>query len=160
MAVATPAVADDLIEAATRSGKLGMLLQLIRASSYAETLKSGGPFTIFAPSDNFGFMEIEDSSLFDVLLVDANQRERFLSFHIVPGKVISGDLNFGTLTTALPGATLTILRGPDGTVEVLGQHQGGPRRNGGRIIDADIEASNGIIHVINSILLPPQQRAF
>jgi uncharacterized surface protein with fasciclin (FAS1) repeats len=159
-ALATPALADDLFQVAAANGNLGMMMQLIRASSYAEKLKTGGPFTIFAPSDNFGFMEIEDSSLFDELLVDADRRERFLSFHIVPGKVTSAELNFGTLATALPGATLTILRRPDGTIQVLGQHQGGPRPNGGRIIDADIEASNGVIHVINSILLPPQQRAF
>jgi uncharacterized surface protein with fasciclin (FAS1) repeats len=147
-ALATPALADDLLQVATANGNLGMFMQLVRASSYAEMLKTGGPFTIFAPSDNFGFMEIEDSSLFGVLEVDPEQREK------------SSDLNFRTLPTALPGATLTTVRRPDGRIQVLGQHQGGPRPNGGHILDADIEASNGVIHVINSIILPPQQRAF
>jgi uncharacterized surface protein with fasciclin (FAS1) repeats len=159
-ALVTPAWAADLVEVANTNGNLGMFMQLVRASSFAETLKRDGPFTIFAPNDNHGFMEIEDSSLFGVLEVDAAQREKFLSYHIVPGKVMAADLSFGTLATALPGATLTTVRRPDGRIQVLGQHQGGPRPNGGHIVDADIEASNGVIHVIDSIILPPQQRAF
>jgi uncharacterized surface protein with fasciclin (FAS1) repeats len=160
LAVATPAFADDLIEAATRNGNLGMLMQLIRAAGMTEVLKGPGPFTLFAPDDNHGFMEIEDSSLFEEMLVDRERLARFLSNHIVAGRVLASDLNYRLLATTLPGATLTTVRRPDGRVQVLGQHQGGPRPNGGYIVAADIEATNGVIHVIDSIILPPQQRAF
>jgi uncharacterized surface protein with fasciclin (FAS1) repeats len=136
-----------------------MLMQLIRAADMTEALKTGGPFTIFAPDDNNGFMEIEESSLFDELLVDPPRLQDFLRHHIVPGKLMMSDLSFGTFPTALAGARMMTLR-KDGRIQVYGPHQGGYGLNGGHIIQGDIEASNGVIHIIDRIVRPPRPSGF
>jgi uncharacterized surface protein with fasciclin (FAS1) repeats len=154
-----PAWAGDIIETAIGTGKLHMLMQLINAAGLTETLKREGPFTLFAPDDNNGFMEIEDSSLFDELLVDPERLQDFLAFHIVPGKLMTSDLNFQTLATRLPDARIMTIRRGD-RIQVYGPHQGGPRVNGGYIVTGDIEASNGVIHIIDSIVRPPRPSSF
>jgi uncharacterized surface protein with fasciclin (FAS1) repeats len=153
--LATPSFAADLIETARANGNLGMFLQLVRAAGLEAKLKTEGPFTIFAPDDNHGFMEIEDSSLFDELLASDKRLREFVGQHIVPGKLSSAELGFQLLQTLTPDVKLMTLR-KDGRVQVFGPYQGGVRINGGFIVAADIAASNGVIHVIDSIVRLPR----
>jgi uncharacterized surface protein with fasciclin (FAS1) repeats len=149
------AAAADIVDTAIGTGNLAMLMQLIKAAGLTETLRGPGPFTLFAPDDNHAFIEIEDSSLFEELLVDPPRLVAFVSYYIVPGKLMSSDLSFQTLPTMSPNTRIMTLR-KEGRIQVYGPHQGGPRINGGYIISGNIEASNGVIHIIDSIIRPPR----
>ncbi len=155
MVIATPSFAADLLETARANGNLNVFLQLVRAAGFTDKLKSEGPFTIFAPEDNRGFMEVEDSSLLEELMADNVRLKAFVGLYIVPGRLTTADLSFQALTTLNPDAKLMTVR-KDGRIQVFGPFQGGVRINGGFIVAADIEASNGVLHVIDSIVRLPR----
>jgi len=149
-----PCIAEDIVDAAAANGNLTMLMQSLRTAGLIETLRGDGPFTIFAPDDNNAFIEIEDSA-FEEFLIDRPNLNAILTYHVVPGRVMTSDLTDGTMATTLQGGKLLITRDADGRIVILGPYQGGPRANGATIVSADIEASNGVIHVIDTILRPP-----
>ncbi|WP_179381419.1 fasciclin domain-containing protein [Jannaschia marina] len=144
-AIAMPAFAEDakdIVDTAAEAGSFTTLLAAAEAAGLVETLKGEGPLTVFAPTDD-AFAALPEGTV-ESLLEPENQEQlvNILTYHVVPGAVMSGDLSDGLEATAVNEGTLTI--GTEGGVTV----------NGANVTTADIEASNGVIHVIDAVLLP------
>ena len=144
MFLALPAFASDkdIVETATAAGSFSTLLAAASAAGLVDTLKGDGPFTVFAPTDA-AFAALPAGTV-DGLLKPENRQQltEILTYHVVPGKIMSSDLKEGMTATTVQKGTLTV------TLE------GGPKVNGTTISQPDIEASNGVIHVIDGVLMP------
>jgi uncharacterized surface protein with fasciclin (FAS1) repeats len=116
------------------------LVAAAQAAGLVDTLNSDGPFTVFAPTDA-AFARLPAGTI-PALLADPNRLRQILLYHVVPGRVRSTDLVAGPVTTAQGSRAAITLAG-------------GPRINDANIIATDIEASNGVIHVIDNVILPP-----
>jgi len=145
-ALTMPAFADghskDIVDTAVAAGSFNTLAAALTAAGLVETLKGEGPFTVFAPTDA-AFAALPEGTV-EALLNDIPALTAILTYHVVPGKVMSTDLSEGLTAATVNGADITI------TLE------GGAKVNGAVISAADIEASNGVIHVIDSVILPPE----
>lgn len=145
-AFAMPAFADghakDIVDTAVAAGSFTTLAAALEAAGLVETLKGEGPFTVFAPTDA-AFAALPAGTV-EALLADAAALAAILTYHVVPGKVMSTDLTEGMKAATVNGAEVTI------TLD------GGAKVNGAVISTADIEATNGVIHVIDSVILPPE----
>ncbi|MFY9781849.1 MAG: fasciclin domain-containing protein [Candidatus Baltobacteraceae bacterium] len=144
--IALPARADapgTIVEVAAGAGTFKTLVAAVKAADLADTLSGKGPFTVFAPTDD-AFAALPPGTLDSLLKPENKQQLRaILLYHVVPGIVKSTDLKDGETFETAAGQTLTIhISG--GSVQV----------NDATVIKADILASNGIIHVINKVLLP------
>ncbi|MDD9726784.1 fasciclin domain-containing protein [Roseovarius sp. SK2] len=142
---ATTAFAEsgkDIVDTATEAGDFSTLLAAAEAAGLVETLKGDGPFTVFAPTDE-AFAALPEGTV-DTLLMPENkdQLTSILTYHVVPGKVMSGDLSDGMTAETVQGSEVTI--GTEGGVTV----------NDANVVTADIEASNGVIHVIDGVIMP------
>jgi uncharacterized surface protein with fasciclin (FAS1) repeats len=147
-ALAMPAVADnhakDIVDTAVAAGSFTTLAAALEAAGLVETLKGEGPFTVFAPTDA-AFAALPAGTVEDLLKPEnKDQLTAILTYHVVPGKVMSTDLTEGMTAATVQGGDVTI------TLE------GGPKINGAVISGPDVEASNGVIHVIDSVILPPE----
>ncbi len=131
--------AADLIDTAAKAGSFKTLLAAVDAAGLTATLKSGGPFTLFAPSDE-AFAKIPPAQL-EALLKDKEQLAKILSYHVLPGKVMAKDVAPGQVKTA-QGGMLTIAT------------QGGVTVDGAKVVATDVMADNGVIHVIDSVIVP------
>jgi len=145
LALATPALSngtDDktIVDIAAEDGRFTTLVAAVSAAGLADTLSGDGPFTVFAPTDD-AFAALPEGTV-EGLLNDIPTLTSILTYHVVPGAVMSGDLSDGMMPETVNGQTVTI--GVDGGVTV----------NDPTVIIADIEASNGVIHVIDSVILP------
>ena len=148
MAVSAPAFADghakDIVDTAVGAGSFTTLVAAVEAAGLVETLKGEGPFTVFAPTDA-AFAALPAGTVEDLLKPEnKDQLTAILTYHVVPGKVMSTDLSEGLTAATVQGANVTI------TLE------GGAKVNGAAISTADIEATNGVIHVIDAVILPPE----
>ncbi len=147
-ALAAPALAQDdsmtIVETAQNTDGFSTLVQAIEAAGLAETLSGEGPFTVFAPTDE-AFAALPEGTL-DNLLMEENQQQLadILTYHVVPDAIMSSDIDGETTLETVNGAEATIMTDPGLTYE------------GAEITDTDIEASNGVIHVIDSVVLPPE----
>lgn len=133
----------DIVDTAANAGTFNTLVAAVEAAELVDTLKGDGPFTVFAPSDD-AFAALPEGTVEDLLKPEnKDQLIAILTMHVVPGKVMAADVS-GAETTAssVQGADLLI----DGT--------DGVTVNGAAVTQADIEASNGVIHVIDSVILP------
>ena len=141
---ATSAVAmeKDIVDTAAAAGTFETLLAAATAAGLVDTLKSDGPFTIFAPTDE-AFAALPAGTV-EGLLEDIPTLTAILTYHVVPGKVMSGALSDGMMAATVNGADVTI-----GTM-------GGVKVDGATVIAADIVASNGVIHVIDQVILPAE----
>lgn len=146
-ALSVPALADghskNIVETAAAAGDFSTLLAAAEAAGLVETLTSEGPFTVFAPTDT-AFAALPEGTV-DTLLLPENkdQLTSILLYHVVPGKVMSTDLSDGLeAPTALEGQSVTVSMGD--TVMI----------GDATVVAADVEASNGVIHVIDAVLLP------
>ncbi len=140
-AVAAPVEEElNLVETAAAAGNFQTLLAAAEAAGLAETLAEGGPFTVFAPTDQ-AFAALPPG-LLDAALSDRELLATILLYHVVPGRVRAADLTDGQIVTTAEGRPVRITL------------QDGARINGTSIIATDVEASNGIIHVIDAVLLP------
>jgi uncharacterized surface protein with fasciclin (FAS1) repeats len=145
-AIAMPAVAmdKDIVDTAVAAGSFNTLAAALTAAGLVETLKGEGPFTVFAPTDA-AFAALPAGTVEDLLKPENKDKlVAILTYHVVPGKVMSTDLTEGMTAATVQGANVTI------TLE------GGPKINGAVISSPDVEASNGVIHVIDSVILPPE----
>ncbi|MGR3436431.1 MAG: fasciclin domain-containing protein [Shimia sp.] len=148
-ALSAPAFADahagDIVAVATEAGSFSTLLAAAEAAGLVETLQGEGPFTVFAPTDD-AFAALPEGTV-DTLLMDENQDQlvQILTLHVVPGTVMSGDLSDGMMAGSVEGSDLTITSTDSGFAV-----------NGSNIVQADIEASNGVIHVIDAVILPSE----
>ncbi len=142
--MAAPAFAQDkdIVDTAVGAGNFTTLVAAVEAAGLVETLKGPGPFTVFAPTDA-AFAALPAGTVEDLLKPENKDKlVSILTYHVVSGKVMSTDLTEGMKAPTVQGGELTI------TLE------GGAKVNGATISTADIEASNGVIHVIDSVLLP------
>jgi uncharacterized surface protein with fasciclin (FAS1) repeats len=131
----------DIVQTAVAAGSFTTLAKAIAAAGLVETLEGEGPFTVFAPTDE-AFAKLPAGAL-DALLADKTKLTKVLTYHVVPGKVGSSDIAALTSATTVNGKALAIAS-TGGQVTV----------GGARVTQADIAASNGVIHVIDSVLLP------
>ena len=140
---APPAQAEqDIVDIAVADGRFTTLVAAVEAAGLVDTLKSEGPFTVFAPTDD-AFNALPEGTV-PALLDDIPTLTDILLYHVVPGKVMAADVvNLSSADTAL-GEPVSI-RVEDGNVYV----------DDAQVIITDVEASNGVIHVIDAVLLPP-----
>ncbi len=123
------------------------LVAAVQAAGLVDTLKGDGPFTVFAPTDE-AFAKLPAGTV-DALLADPEGAlKQILLYHVVPGKVLSSDLSDGMEAATVQGENVKFTLG-DGKAMV----------NDANIVAADIETSNGVIHVIDSVILPPSVAA-
>jgi uncharacterized surface protein with fasciclin (FAS1) repeats len=148
LAAAAPATAaaqtpsQDIVEVAQANGNFGTLLSAAQAAGLVETLKGPGPYTVFAPTDA-AFEKLPDGAVQSLL----NDRERLravLLYHVVPGRVTSSQVAGMSQAETANGAAVRI-RAQGGTVMV----------GNATVTQADVQASNGVIHVIDTVLMPP-----
>jgi uncharacterized surface protein with fasciclin (FAS1) repeats len=134
----------DIAATAAASPDLTILSKAIQVAGLTDTLKGPGPFTVFAPNDA-AFRALPKGTL-DKLLADPGTLRQVLTYHVVPGKVMAADVKTGPVKS-VQGAPLALSRaGTFVTVE------------DGAVIKGDIQATNGVIHVIDSVLLPPLKK--
>jgi uncharacterized surface protein with fasciclin (FAS1) repeats len=131
--------AKDIVDTAVAAGQFKTLATALQAAGLIDTLKGKGPFTVFAPTDA-AFAKIPKAQL-DALLADKAKLTAVLTYHVVPGKVMAKDVKAGKVKT-VQGGELTL-----GTT-------GGVTVDGAKVVQADIAADNGVIHVIDSVVLP------
>ena len=133
----------DIVDTAVANGSFTTLATALTAAGLVETLKGEGPFTVFAPTDA-AFAALPAGTVEDLLKPENKDKlVAILTYHVVPGKVMSTDLTEGMKAATVNGAEVTI------TLD------GGAKVNGAVISTADVEATNGVIHVIDSVILPP-----
>lgn len=143
--LSAPAFAQDkdIVDTAVAAGNFTTLTAALTAAGLVDTLKGAGPFTVFAPTDA-AFAALPAGTVEDLLKPENKDKlVAILTYHVLPGKVMSSDLTEGLKAKTVNGAEVTI------TLE------GGAKVNGAVISTADIAASNGVIHVIDSVILPP-----
>jgi len=140
-----PATAGDIVETALQAGQFNTLAQALQAAGLVDALKEPGPFTVFAPTDE-AFARLPEGTLEDLLKPENRDRLRnVLTYHVVSGKVTSSQVVKLREATALNGQKIRIsVRGSE------------VRVNDARVVKPDVEASNGVIHVIDRVILPPQ----
>jgi uncharacterized surface protein with fasciclin (FAS1) repeats len=136
----TAAPAADLVGVAERAGAFTTLITALKAAGLVDTLKGPGPFTVFAPTDE-AFKQLPEGTVAK-LLGDLPMLRNVLLYHVVPGALMAGDVvKLKTAATAM-GQSVTI------------DTANGARVNDATIVKTDIRATNGVIHVINRVLLP------
>ena len=132
----------DIIDSAVDAGSFTTLVAAVQAAGLVDTLKGDGPFTVFAPTDE-AFAALPEGTVESVLLPEnKDQLVAILTYHVVTGKVISTDLSNEMMATTVQGSDVKIMT------------EGGVTVNGANVVTADIEASNGVIHVIDAVILP------
>lgn len=144
-ALAAPAFAMDeldIVDTAAEAGNFTTLLAAAEAAGLVDTLKGEGPFTVFAPTDE-AFAALPEGTV-ESLLEEENRDQliSILTYHVVPGAVMSTDLSDDMMATTVEGSDITI------------DLDEGVMVNEATVIAADITASNGVIHVIDSVILP------
>ena len=133
----------DIVDTAVDAGSFQTLAKALNAAGLVDTLKGNGPFTVFAPTDE-AFSRLPEGALEDLLKPENKDKlVAVLTYHVVPGKVMASAVaNMGSAKT-VQGQSLTITKDDDG-VMVDNAH----------VVQTDIECSNGVIHVIDNVLLP------
>lgn len=139
LGLSASAWAKDIVDTAIAAGSFKTLVAAVQAAGLVETLKGPGPFTVFAPTDE-AFAKIPKAQL-DALLADKAKLTAVLTYHVVPGKVMAADVKAGKVKT-VQGQELTL-----GTT-------GGVTVNNARVTATDVTASNGVIHVIDTVVMP------
>ncbi len=143
--LAAPAFAQDMdiVDTAVGAGNFTTLVAAVTAAGLVDTLKGDGPFTVFAPTDA-AFAALPAGTVEDLLKPENKDKlTALLTYHVIAGKVMSTDLTEGMKAATVNGAEVTI------TLD------GGAKVNGATISTADIVAKNGVIHVIDAVIMPP-----
>ena len=132
----------DIVDTALASGKFSTLAAALGAAGLIETLKGQGPFTVFAPTDD-AFAKIPPQTLSELLQPENKEKlTAILTYHVVPGRVTAHDVANLNSATTLQGQTVKISK------------QDGVKINDAKVIAPDVEATNGVIHVIDTVLMP------
>lgn len=137
---ASSAFAADIVDTATSAGQFTTLVTALKEADLVDVLKGTGPYTVFAPTDA-AFAKLPKGAL-EGLLGDKEKLIAVLTYHVVPGKVMAADVKPGPVKT-VQGQSLTVATKNDSVMV-----------NDARVIKADIAASNGVIHVIDTVVLP------
>jgi uncharacterized surface protein with fasciclin (FAS1) repeats len=139
VSMASAAQAADIVDTAVAAGNFKTLATALKAAGLIETLKGPGPFTVFAPTDA-AFAKIPAEQL-QALLKDKAKLTAVLTYHVVPGKVMAKDVKAGMVKT-VQGSSLTV------------STMGGVKVDNANVTAVDIAADNGVIHVIDSVVIP------
>ncbi len=134
------AFAADIVDTAIAAGNFKTLVKAVQEAGLVDTLKGQGPFTVFAPTDA-AFAKLPAGTL-DGLLKDKDKLAQILTYHVVPGKVTAADIKPGEVKT-VEGQSLKLRR--KGRAVMV---------NNAKVTSADIMASNGVIHVIDTVMIP------
>jgi uncharacterized surface protein with fasciclin (FAS1) repeats len=149
MAATSPVRAQqpkDIVDTAIAAGSFNTLAKALTAADLVTTLKGPGPFTVFAPTDE-AFAKLPAGTLENLLKPENKAMlRRVLTYHVVPGKVMAADVVKVSSAKAVSGDTLSI-KANGGAVTV----------NNSKVVKTDIAASNGVIHVVDTVLLPPSE---
>ena len=137
---ACTAFAADIVDTAESAGQFTTLVAALKKADLVDTLKGAGPYTVFAPTDE-AFAKLPQGAL-ESLLRDKEKLTAVLTYHVVPGKVMAADVKPGSVKT-VQGESLTIATENDDVMV-----------NDARVVNTDIAASNGVIHVIDTAVLP------
>lgn len=145
LGASSAAMAKDIVETAQSAGQFNTLLAAAKAAGLVETLKGSGPYTVFAPTDA-AFAALPAGTV-DSLLKPENKDKlkAVLTYHVLPGKVMSKDVAGKT-------ADVTTVQGAKVKVDAS---KGGVMVNDAKVASADIVADNGVIHVIDKVIMPP-----
>jgi uncharacterized surface protein with fasciclin (FAS1) repeats len=145
-AAAVTANASSLVQTAVDAGQFKTLVAAVQAAGLDKALGGEGPFTVFAPTDE-AFAKLPAGTVEDLLKPENREKlVAILTYHVVPGKVLAGDV-------ASKKANVATLQGGDIVVDAV---SGSVMVNDATVTSADIMASNGVIHVIDRVILPPQ----
>jgi transforming growth factor-beta-induced protein len=145
-----PMATMDIVDTAIANGSFNTLVAAVQAAGLVDTLKGEGPFTVFAPTDE-AFAKLPAGTL-DQLLANPEELKNILLYHVVPGKVMAADvltMDGQKVDTALEGKQITIKI--DGDKVLL--------NDSAQVVATDVAATNGVIHVIDSVILPPADEA-
>ena len=149
--LAAPALAladdkKDIVDTAVAAEKFKTLVAAVKAAGLVETLKGEGPFTVLAPTDE-AFAKLPEGTV-ESLLKPENKEKlvAILKYHVIPAKAMAADV------VKLDGKSVKTAEGKSAKIEVK---DGTVMINGAKVVKADIECSNGVIHVIDAVLLPP-----
>jgi len=137
-------VSKSIVEIAVEDGRFSTLVAALQAADLVGTLEGEGPFTVFAPTDD-AFAMLPEGTV-DALLEDTEALSEVLLYHVVPGNVMASDVVSLSSAETASGEEISI--NVDGSTVMI---------NEARVVVADIEASNGVIHVVDSVLLPPAE---
>jgi uncharacterized surface protein with fasciclin (FAS1) repeats len=136
---------QNIVDLAVGTESLSTLVAALKAGDLVATLQGDGPFTVFAPT-NDAFAALPEGTLEDLLKPENKDKlVAILTYHVVSGKVMSTDLSDGMKAATVNGAEVTITTA------------GGAKVNGANVVMADVEASNGVVHVIDAVILPPSE---
>lgn len=143
LALPMKAQAADIVDTAVSVGSFNTLVAAVQAAGLVDTLKGKGPFTVFAPTDE-AFAALPEGTV-ETLLMPENKDQlvAILTYHVVPAKVMSGDI-------AGKRAKVLTVQGERLSVNA----KNGVKVDGANVVQADIEASNGVIHVVDTVLIP------
>lgn len=131
---------QNIVETAVSAGAFETLVTAVKTAGLAETLAGEGPFTVFAPTDE-AFAKIPEADL-KALLANKQQLSSVLTYHVVPGRVTAAEVAKLSEVKTVEGQMLTV------------STSSGVRIGDARVVQADVEASNGVIHVIDTVLIP------
>ena len=141
-----PTVAKDIVDTAVSAGKFTTLVAAVKAAGLVDTLKSKGPFTVFAPTDE-AFAKLPAGTVETLLKPENNEKlVGILTYHVIPGAVKSKNI-------AGKKTAVKTVQGADIKVNAMS----GVMINDANVTTADIAASNGVIHVIDKVILPPTE---
>lgn len=134
---------QDIVDTAVSAGSFNTLVQAVQAADLASTLKSEGPFTVFAPTDE-AFAKLPEGTLENLLKPEnKSQLQAILTYHVVPGRVMSADAAMISSAKTVNGRSFQIAKSANGLMV-----------DKANVIKADIAAQNGVIHVIDQVILP------
>lgn len=131
---------NNIVETAINAGNFKTLVAAVQAAGLVDTLNGEGPFTVFAPTDE-AFAKLPEGTV-DSLLANPEELKKVLTYHVVSGKVMASDVMGMTSASTVQGGDLAI------------DTSNGVKVNESMVVTPDIECSNGVIHVIDSVLLP------
>jgi len=131
----------DIVDTAVAAGSFNTLVKAVQAAGLVDTLKGPGPFTVFAPTDE-AFAKLPAGTL-DALLKDKDRLIAVLTYHVVPGKVMAADVVKLNEAATVEGGKVSIHKGANGVMV-----------DNANVVKTDIETSNGVIHVIDTVILP------
>jgi uncharacterized surface protein with fasciclin (FAS1) repeats len=146
-AFGSTAKAQDIVDLAAGNENLSTLVAAVKAGGLVDVLKSDGPFTVFAPT-NDAFAALPEGTL-EALLKPENKDKlvAILKYHVVSGKVMSTDLKNGMEAGTVEGEKVKVTLNKDGA-----------KINNANVVAADVKASNGVVHVIDQVILPPSMQ--
>jgi uncharacterized surface protein with fasciclin (FAS1) repeats len=139
LALASPAAAADIVETASSNGSFTTLVAAAKAAGLVDTLKGPGPFTVFAPTDE-AFKKLPAGTVENLLKPENKaQLTKVLTYHVVPGKVMASDVQGKTV---------------EGSAVAIDASGGAVKVDNATVSKADVNASNGVIHVIDTVIMP------